>query len=314
MKSSLSSTAVRRKPVNLNASTPINEALKPLLAPLARSIIRNAPGVIQDKDIECLHELRVSLRRTRAALTQARHVFPARIVSRFRTEFGWVGRHTGPLRDFDVYLLEYRDERPQITPFHPRLLALISEQRERERHHVAKVLASVRFARLMGDWSKLLATPAPQRTTLRDARLPTKIYASDRIRSAYKRVRRQGLSISATSPDDALHGLRKTCKTLRYSIELFGPLFPKHRIRNLVRALKQLQDNLGVIQDSVVQVQTLRSLGEQLSQPDVETAIESIAHDREYRRLLARAAFDACFQAFLTSENRAAFKALFATT
>ena len=311
MKSSPSIREVNQAWENLDASTPINEALKPLLSQFSRSITRNVPGVIKDTDIECLHDLRVSVRRTRAALAQAKHVLPSRTVLRFRAEFGWLGRCTGTLRDLDVYLHEYQDtETPTSQALAP-LLGQIHVLRERERHQVDKVLSSARFSQLMDDWAKLLASPTPRRSTLRDARLPTKVYAGARIRSAGKRVRRQGLAITATSPDESLHELRKTCKALRYSIELFRPLFPKRRIARIVRTLKQLQDNLGAIQDSVVQVQTLRSLGEQLPHSHVEAAIESLTHDREQRRRVAREAFESRFEAFMTGEIQASFKLLF---
>ena len=311
MKSSPSIREVNQAWENLDASTPINEALKPLLSQFSGSITLNAPGVIKDADIECLHDLRVSVRRTRAALAQAKHVLPSRTVLRFRAEFGWLGRCTGTLRDFDVYLYEYQDtETPTSQALSP-LLGQIRVLRERERHHVGKALSSARFSRLMGDWDKLLASPAPRRSTLRDARLPTKVYASARIRTAGKRVRRQGLAITPTSPDEALHELRKTCKALRYSIELFRPLFPKRRIDGIVRTLKQLQDNLGAVQDSVVQVRTLRSLGERLPRSHVEAAIESLAHGREQRRQVAREAFESRFEAFMAGEIQASFKVLF---
>lgn len=314
MKSSASIRAVDRAWKNLDASTPINETLKPLLSQFSRSITRNAPGVIKDTDIECLHDLRVSVRRTRAALAQAKHVLPSRTVSRFRAEFGWLGRRTGTLRDLDVYLQDCEDPKTPTSPLWSPLLGQIRILRERERHHVATVLSSARFSRLMGDWNKLLASSAPRRTTLRDARLPTKVYASARIRTAYKRVRRQGLAITPTSPDEALHELRKTCKALRYSIELFRPLFPKRRIDSIVKSLKQLQDNLGAIQDSVVQVRTLCSLGDRLPHSRAEAAIESLTHDREQRRRIAREAFESRFEAFMAAEIQASFKVLFPGT
>ena len=53
-------------------------------------------------------------RRTRALLGQIRHIFSADVVAHFATEFSWLGRLTGPLRDVDVLVHTLREHRADI--------------------------------------------------------------------------------------------------------------------------------------------------------------------------------------------------------
>ena len=300
--------------VTMDANTPSNQALRLSTVPLVEVMVKNARGVIEDIDTECLHDLRVSIRRTRAALACAHGVFPARTVSRFRAGFGWLGRVTGGLRDFDVQLLEY-DERVShparatpgaLIPY----LELVTKLRAHEHRKVTRTLSSVRFARLLSDWTKWLNSPVPLKSTLPDAARPVEELARTRIRSIYKRVRRQGRAITDTSPDEALHRLRKSCKALRYSLELFKFLFARRQVEATVKTLKQLQDTLGNLQDSVVQAQNLRRLSGQLTQPDTYAAIAELALGHEHRRDVAREAFAGNFELFLSHQTRSTFRKL----
>ena len=74
--------------------------------------------------------------------------------------------------------------------------------------------------------------------------------AADRIARAHRRVFRDGGAISATSPPESLHDLRKRCKELRYLLEFFSSLYEPADHWQAVRELKALQDCLGEFQDS----------------------------------------------------------------
>ena len=67
----------------------------------------NIKGAEANLDSEFLHDLRVATRRTRSALTQIKGVFAPALVEDYKTRFAWVQRITGPMRDLDVYLLDF---------------------------------------------------------------------------------------------------------------------------------------------------------------------------------------------------------------
>ena len=79
---------------------------KIVLHRLLDTMLANETGTREDIDSEFLHDFRVSVRRTRSAISQIKGVIPQKILDRFRPEFTWLGQITGPTRDMDVYLPE----------------------------------------------------------------------------------------------------------------------------------------------------------------------------------------------------------------
>ena len=95
------------------------------------------------------------------------------------------------------------------------------------------------------------------------------------------------------SPAEALHELRKQCKKLRYLMEFFQSLFPKEQIKQLIKILKGLQDNLGEHQDLEVQEHTLKDFSKEMmvaAGVPAETllAMGILVQDLDNRRQCAR--------------------------
>ena len=80
-------------------------AVSVVLLDLLDTLEANVDGVLRDIDTEFLHDLRVSVRRTRSALKLLGSVTPD-ATGHFRDEFKWLGDVTTPVRDLDVHLLE----------------------------------------------------------------------------------------------------------------------------------------------------------------------------------------------------------------
>jgi CHAD domain-containing protein len=128
-------------------------------------------------------------------------------------------------------------------------------------------------------------------------------------------VWKKGGAIGPESPAEALHGLRIDCKKLRYLLEFFRSLYPSSEIDPLVKALKQLQDNLGDFNDLEVQQEKLRDFARQMvEEGEVAPATllamgELVAGLRRFQEE-ERLAFAEHFSRF--SEHRRAFRRLFA--
>ena len=67
-----------------------------------------------------------------------------------------------------------------------------------------------------------------------------------------------------------LHELRKELKKLRYTVDMLGSLYPGGRTRAYLRALKDLQDSFGSMNDAVM-------AGEALTGPEAPGAGEPAA-------------------------------------
>jgi CHAD domain-containing protein len=297
-----------------------DQALKRILLRLLEIIERNEPGVREDLDPEFLHDYRVAWRRTRSLLSQVKRVFPQDTLARFTEELRWLSAMTSPVRDMDVYLLEfdgYRasiDEalRPGLDPLH----TLLEDEKRRTHAALVEALTSRRYERFKAEWRAFLQSPPSAYTTLKNAARPVIQVASRRIWKVFRRVLAEGRAIDESSPPEDLHELRKSCKKLRYLLEAFSSLYPKAPMQASIRDLKRLQDNLGEYQDLAVHRAALLTFRKRLEDsPDhtelTDQAIDALIESFDRRALEVRKAFAERFAGFDSKPVRKRFRALF---
>jgi CHAD domain-containing protein len=306
--------------VELTPDMPADRAAQALSLRLLGVIEANVPGTLADLDTEFLHDLRVSVRRTRALQRELKRVFPPDELKRFRAEFKWIQQVTGPSRDLDVYLLEF-DEfaatvpetlRPDLDP----LRELLTERRAAERRAMEAALRSNRFRKTLDGWAvfleRLPAEPVDDRP---HGVMPISEVAARRIDRVYRQMVKMGKAIDDDSPHSALHDLRKKGKELRYLLEFFSPLFPKQVTKPMVRTLKSLQDTLGRFQDREVQVEMIREaasdIGGRAGGSEALMALGVLVERLEEQQDAARGEFHDRFAAFSSSEQRALVKKTF---
>jgi CHAD domain-containing protein len=264
-----------------------------VLRALLDVIEANLEGAIADTDSEFLHDLRVSVRRSRAVQREFAGVFPPARLAHFRTEFRWLQQATGDARDLDVHVLEFDAMRALVGgPGHEfmrddldPLLGVLRARRRRARRRMVAALRSERTTELLTSWRDFLdGLEAAELAERPDAARPIADLAGERVRKVYRRMVRMGSAIDESSPAADYHELRKKGKELRYLLELFGGagggLFPGEVVRPMVRTLKGLQDVLGRHQDREVQVALLRSVAHELipDQPSVSAQTSAPAH------------------------------------
>lgn len=294
---------------------------KEILLGLLDTLEANIEGARANLDSEFLHDLRVATRRTRSALTQIRNVFAPELVEDYKTRFAWLQQITGPVRDLDVYLLDFDDYQQSLpAPLQPHLEPL----RDFLRGHygsthkkLVRALGSAKLKSMLKSWRAFLEAPVPERSAVPSAMRPTKEVADARVWSMYRRVRKEGRAINSGSPAEELHELRKSCKKLRYLLEFFSSLYPKKKVGALVKMLKVLLDNLGKFQDLAVQADHLRAMAQQMREEDhAETdtllAMGVLVGGLFNRQELARIEFAQIFAGFDTVDHQALFRELFA--
>ncbi|HCU96788.1 MAG TPA: hypothetical protein DHU96_30350 [Actinobacteria bacterium] len=300
--------------VHLTAEMPARAAMAAVLLRLLDTLEANVAGTVRDIDSEFLHDLRVSVRRTRSAIKLCGDALPAGLAEKFRDEFKWLGDVTTPVRDLDVYLLNYpamaagleSATPPELAPFAEHL----ARRRTLERRQLTRALRSARFAVLTDAWRGALSERAPARKGRTAARL-----AAERIRRAHRRVLRDGAAITADSPPESLHDLRKRCKELRYLLEFFASLHDPAIHRQAVRDLKGLQDCLGTYQDCQVQQHEIRMFATQMMQEQqvpvtALLAMGELAGQIARRERRARGEFGGRFADFASAANQQRFRAL----
>jgi CHAD domain-containing protein len=304
----------RPSQVRLSASMPAATAMAEILTSLLDAVQDNVGGTIADVDTEFLHDLRVAVRRTRSALKLAGRALPDGLAAGYRPEFRWLGELTTPARDLDVYLLGFSEMTAglegatgdELTPFHDYLV----RARAAAHRDLSRGLRSARFARLTSQWRAALTGVRPARRRVTVGQL-----AGRRIGVAQRRALQAGLRITAASPAEDLHELRKLCKELRYLVEMFGSLHDPARRWQAVQELKALQDCLGAFQDAEVQRVEIhafadRMLAERSAPAATLLAMGEIAAGLARRQRQARTEFDGRFAAFAGPASQARLAAL----
>ena len=314
----------------ITADMPAGAAAAAILLRLLDTIDANVAGVLADTDTEFLHDLRVSVRRTRSALKlfgDAVGGLSADELAFFAAEFKWVGDLTTPTRDLDVHLLDFEETARGLAAAKPDDLepfrAYLEQRRRKEFRALVRGLRSARFTGLTSQWRARLvaareeaAAPARKgRSRSGRSQETAGLLAMERTRATFTRVAKRGAAITPDSPAESLHDLRKRAKELRYALEFFAPLHDPAAYAKVIADLKRLQDCLGEFQDTEVQIGEIRALAAAMLAAGEAPAVTLLAMGEitaglAARQRAARADFGRRFAAFADVEGQRRMSAL----
>ena len=317
----------------INAGMPAGAAAAAILLRLLDTIEANVDGTLRDIDTEFLHDLRVSVRRSRSALKLFGDALglAGDEVAFFAAEFKWVGDLTTPTRDLDVHLLDFEETARGLAAAKPDDLepfrAYLEQRRRKEFRALVRGLRSARFTGLTREWrSRLNAIQQDNEVPARVSRGRSGqiqgaaggtagLLAAERTRVAFAKVARRGAAITADTPAESLHDLRKRCKELRYALEFFAPLYDAAGYAKVVGDLKRLQDCLGEFQDTEVQIGEIRVLAAAMLEAREAPAVTLLAMGEvtaglAARQRAARADFERRFAAFADVDGQRRMSAL----
>jgi triphosphatase len=209
----------------------------------------NLPAIVEQSDpVEGVHQMRVGLRRMRAALS----VFKPHLAESDRAMLRDLLRPyldaLGPARDLDVFLTETLP--PALAAFagDPAIAAFLVQAtatRDRGRKALCALLAAPEHSRAwltVGRW--LAGGPVEDGE-------PVVHFAGKVLAKRARKVKRAA-KLARGGPLEALHVLRIEVKKLRYAGEFFASLYDDERTRPVLKALRIAQDSLGRLNDLAV--------------------------------------------------------------
>ena len=212
---------------------------------IAQSCIRhfrlNEPLVVRQRDPEALHQLRVAMRRLRAALSIFRPALEDARFEPLRDELRWFTFQLGGARNLDVYLARKRLPRD--------IRKALKQERKLAYDRVIETLQSKRSSLLMIDlveWISLGDWRVSEK-----ARRPLPDYAARRIGRLWRKIASHG-ELEPMHGDER-HELRIEVKKLRYALEFVEPLNTGvgRRRKQFTRAIEAVQEALGILNDMV---------------------------------------------------------------
>ncbi|WP_044552319.1 inorganic triphosphatase [Mesorhizobium japonicum] len=197
------------------------------------------------RDAEALHQARVSLRRLRSLCSICKSLFDDSRFDHMREELTWLASEFGDARNIDVMIDRASSEA---------LSSRLQDAREDAYAAVEASLSSARARALMIDaaeWISIRSWRADQADeTLHEH--SSRGFASGVFDKLWKKVAKGGSDL-IDADDETRHEVRIVAKKLRYAAEFFQPLYKSKaeakRHRRFIRAMEDLQDNLGRLND-----------------------------------------------------------------
>lgn len=253
--------AAKATPVTLKRKASMGQALGAIMANCLQQMQANERGVVAGSH-ESLHQMRVGLRRLRAALAMVRDM--VQLPEPAAADVEWLAGELGDARNWDVFIESVLPALP-VPEAHQPALARIEvasrEEAERHRNKVRSAVGSPRYTALMLALGAWIAGEGWRQAGLPSEPLAQKVAkaAPQLVQHAAARVRKRARAYDLHRPE-CLHKVRIAAKKERYAREFFDALGHGKKAARRHDLLSGMQDELGTLNDSF----TARALVAQL--------------------------------------------------
>ncbi len=218
-------------------------------------LLRNEPVLRQARDPDAVHQMRVAMRRLRAAISIHKEILDDDRRDAVAAEVKWMASELGEARDLDVFIAKTARPASRARPDDADVAALVADLEARREAAYAAALeaaASPRFRAMLLDVAEWIEVGPwlSGRNALRDG--PVEDFAAAVLRRRSRRILERGAKLAALAPEPR-HELRIAVKKLRYAVEFFAPAFEGRKAERrrpaYLSALEALQEHLGDLND-----------------------------------------------------------------
>jgi inorganic triphosphatase YgiF len=244
----------KRQDIVLPPQASAVEALRAIAFVLLQQIVAQRQAVIAGQP-EGVHQMRIGLRRLRAALSIFAELLGDPESERIKAGLKWLAGRLAAARDLDVMLARVKADKASRGQSSD-LRTLLAKQREAAFVRAAAAVQQRRTAALLletlqwietGDWATQ-AAQAPERRAARD-------FAEQVLTTRLARIKRKASKLAELDAGKR-HRLRIALKKLYYAVGFFESLFVEHktarRLKSFKKKLKRLLDDLGLLNDAAV--------------------------------------------------------------
>jgi CHAD domain-containing protein len=245
------------------------------LIPLVDAFSREIEGVKTGEDIEYIHRMRVASRRLRAALPLFASCFPEKKYQQWIEEVRTVTRALGEARDTDVQiafltkLIKKRDARkhpyPDIAPslrltgdMETILLSRLQKKRLKLQTAVFSSLDKLENSGIIDEMKVFFNSQEMRVKGSRKRNSPYGLAPVAASRIARRLTKLHSYEGWVHNPDAIAehHAIRIAAKKLRYTMEVYSPLYRRGLKKTLSR-VKKIQEILGDLHDCDVWIDTV---------------------------------------------------------
>ena len=231
-------------------------------------MISHEKGTIKGEKIEELHEMRVAVRKMRAATKVFEPYLDFKQLEPYLKELRKTLGSLGEVRDLDVFRENAEEYLKTLPSGHEHdldsLFAVLAGEQEKARKDMLDYLDSEKYQAFKREFSSVLASPEILMLPVTNRKyealphrireiLPSVLYARLADINAYSEWV-EGPYL----PVERLHRLRIAAKGMRYTLEFFESVLGEDA-KSLIKELKTFQDQLGNLHDTVIAVDLLES-------------------------------------------------------
>ena len=260
--------AERPRKLSLDPAVSLDESFAIVLRGCFTHLLQAIPAAEDGRDVEGVHQLRVALRRLRAALQLMHTVGAWSRLESLRSDARWLAQNLSAARDWDVFQTETL---PVVAEACPSLggFKALGEIAERHRgtayRRIRAALADRRatsFLLGLGEWIETRgwrSDVSPE--TLGQLARPAIDFAAAVLQARHAKVQKRGRHFKSLTSEQR-HRLRLALKKLRYSVDFLLPLYGERKtVKKYARRLARLQQRLGSYNDMATTAALLASLG-----------------------------------------------------
>ena len=258
---------VKASSVQFGADATLDDWCDSDLSSTLAHFVANWAALRETQHPDCLHQMRVSLRRMRSGLAMFKRMLPCPDFDLLRSDAKRIATAMGPARECDVFR-QSAEQGPLLHPDRPEsceaLLKGLETRRLAAYKDANELIESPGTTLFVLKVQDFLARRA-WRNGLSSSELPkltmaAKEFARHTLDKLRSRVLKRGKGLSGLT-DEARHNLRIALKNLRYGAEFFEGLFDRQRkSQSYISSITALQDVLGAQNDVVSAKQFLQEL------------------------------------------------------
>ena len=252
--------------LSLGKGSSIEQVLTELVQHCLGHLQANEGVVLKTDNPEGVHQMRIALRRLRAALQLFKPLLPDDQYAWTVAEAKWLTAELSGARTWDVFSEQFLA--PVVRLYgadhsFDDLMAAVEQARQQSRQRARDAIGTGQYTEFLLRLSAWRYCPAWRDQALTDptARLldPVGDQYVKLLQKQDRQVRKRGRDIANLSEAE-LHSLRIAVKRLRYAVDFFEGLYPKKQAKAYRKHLASLQNSLGYLNDVAAADILLREL------------------------------------------------------
>ncbi len=218
-----------------------------------KNLQNEVQGVQTALDIECIHRMRVASRRLRSAQEYFDSILSKKNSTIWEKQIQSITAALGNARDLDIQIeaiqeYQLQNDDIRLQPGFKRLILRLSQKRKQAQLSVllsvSKFTSNTVIKRVQKELTHLVGSSGNESFVSMHLHLLANLAINEKLANflSYEPF------VHIPEKKMELHAMRIAAKHLRYTMEIFAPLFPGE-LSDWLQPIRQAQEQLGVIHD-----------------------------------------------------------------